>query len=130
SGALDTTFGAAGRLTNVFGAQSEGVSSVTVQTDGKIVVAGGVTVNERGDFALARFNSSAGDVSTPVQVDLTLNRSAAQSSTGFSAPPNRAINGKTDGNFNNGSVTHTNFEANPWWQVDLGTSASISSVVI
>src|SRR6185369_15513812 len=30
----------------------------------------------------------------------------------------------------NGSVTATNLETSPWWQVDLGASASIGSVVI
>src|SRR5262249_35407383 len=56
SGALDAGFGTGGRLTNIFGGDSDGVSSVAVQPDGKIVVAGGVSVDWVGDFALARFN--------------------------------------------------------------------------
>jgi hypothetical protein len=41
-----------------------------------------------------------------------------------------AVDGNTDGNFFDGSVTATNLDANAWWQVDLGASASISSVVV
>ena len=41
------------------------------------------------------------------------------------------MDGITDGNFyTSSSLTHTNLDANAWWQVDLGASASISSVVI
>jgi len=55
-GALDTSFGADGKVTNIFGGESEGVSSVAVQQDGKIVVAGGAAINWVSDFALARYN--------------------------------------------------------------------------
>ena len=40
------------------------------------------------------------------------------------------MDGNTDGSFFNGSVTATNLEANPWWQVDLGASTTVSSVVV
>jgi len=59
-GALDTSFGTGGKVTPVFGSSRERVSSVIVQLDGKIVVAGGQAtvngVNGGSDFALARFN--------------------------------------------------------------------------
>ena len=35
-----------------------------------------------------------------------------------------------NGNFFNGSVTHTNADPNAWWQVDLGASAAVSSIVV
>jgi hypothetical protein len=41
-----------------------------------------------------------------------------------------AVDGNTNGNFYSGSVAHTNYESNPWWQVDLGASATVQSVVI
>jgi hypothetical protein len=41
-----------------------------------------------------------------------------------------AVDGSTDGNFFNGSVTVTNLETNPWWQVDLGASSTVTSIVI
>jgi uncharacterized delta-60 repeat protein len=56
NGALDTSFGRSGKITAIFGGSGEGVSSIAVQPDEKIVVAGGVAVNGSGDFALARFN--------------------------------------------------------------------------
>jgi uncharacterized repeat protein (TIGR01451 family) len=61
------------------------------------------------------------------------NKVATQSSTlpGYaSAGAGSAIDGNTDGNFFDGSVTHTNLENNPWWQEDLGGSTGIASVVI
>ena len=44
------------------------------------------------------------------------------------APPS-AVDGNTDGNFFDGSVTATNLDPNPWWQVDLGASATVNSIV-
>jgi uncharacterized repeat protein (TIGR01451 family) len=40
----------------------------------------------------------------------------------------RAVDGNTNGDFTNGSVTHTNHEYRPWWQVDLGASYEIASL--
>jgi hypothetical protein len=65
--------------------------------------------------------------------DLALGRTATQSSTlpGYTNDgPAAAVDGNTDGNFNDNSVTATNADPNAWWQVDLGASASISSIVI
>jgi hypothetical protein len=41
-----------------------------------------------------------------------------------------AVDGTTDGNFYNAPVTATNLDNNAWWQVDLGASATVSSVVV
>src|SRR5262249_46828902 len=56
SGTLDTGFATAGKAAIIFGGDTDGVSSLAVQPDGKIVVAGGVSVDWLSDFALARFN--------------------------------------------------------------------------
>jgi hypothetical protein len=65
--------------------------------------------------------------------NLARGKTATQSST-FAAYPSAvassAIDGKTDGTFGAGSVTHTYGEANAWWQVDLGSSAAIGSIRI
>ncbi len=64
---------------------------------------------------------------------LAIGRIATQSSTlsGYaSAIANMATDGNTDGNFFNGSVSHTNSENNAWWQTDLGASADINAIVI
>ena len=63
--------------------------------------------------------------------NLAVGKAATQSSTSDSTTgASKAVDGNTDGNFNDGSVTQTNFESNPWWQVDLGAPATMSSVVV
>jgi hypothetical protein len=74
-----------------------------------------------------------GTAIAPPPVDLAQGRAATQSSTLPGAPTagaSSAVDGNTDGNFFNGSVTATNLDSNPWWQVDLGASASVTSVVV
>ena len=56
NGTLDTTFSGDGKLTTDFG-QSDSGYSVTVQADGKILVAGESFDGTIGSFALARYNS-------------------------------------------------------------------------
>ncbi|HET6408310.1 MAG TPA: DUF1549 domain-containing protein, partial [Chthoniobacteraceae bacterium] len=56
---------------------------------------------------------------------------ASQSSIDFQGEPVRAIDGKTDGRFEQGkSVTHTERSENPWWEVDLGDEKTIEGVVV
>lgn len=60
-------------------------------------------------------------------------KSATQSSTySHSANPiaSKAVDGNTDGNFRSASTTHTNRQANPWWQVDLGKQYQITDVTL
>src|ERR1035438_1456983 len=47
-----------------------------------------------------------------------------------SPSPAAAVDGSTDGSFYDGSVTATNLDTNAWWQVDLGASAAVNSIVI
>ena len=60
--------------------------------------------------------------------NLALNKTATQVSTGWNAFAPRANDGITDGVFDNGSVSHTNYATNPWWQVDLGEEFALSRV--
>ena len=55
---------------------------------------------------------------------------ATQSSTAFAGPAEYAIDGNTDGQFENKSVTHTAISENPWWEVDLGTDTAIERLTI
>ena len=60
NGSLDTTFSSDGKLTTDFGGRGYGDTSMFVQTDGKILVAGtaeGVDNEDQTDFALARYNT-------------------------------------------------------------------------
>ncbi len=62
--------------------------------------------------------------------NLAAMRPATQSSTLGTAGATLATDGNTDGNWNNESVSHTNFEVQPWWQVDLGSIKSLGEVVL
>jgi hypothetical protein len=53
-----------------------------------------------------------------------------QSSTILGGTADRAFDGNTDGNWGDGSVTHTDFESQPWWQVDLGVLTRVTWVEI
>lgn len=60
---------------------------------------------------------------------------ATQSSTDYGGLPERAIDGNTDGNFANNSVSSTANGTNgsntlKWWQVDLGENKTILDLVI
>ena len=71
------------------------------------------------------------ETSAPVQSqNLALGKAATQSSTYLNSTASRAVDGNTEGNFDLGSTTYTNDEANAWWQVDLGASYAISNVVL
>lgn len=56
-GALDTSFGTNGLVTTDFGPGAEGATSVVVQPDGKIVVAGYSSVTDPQTQAKLRFSS-------------------------------------------------------------------------
>jgi hypothetical protein len=69
----------------------------------------------------------------PLDTNLAQGKAATQSSTfpGYAgAGAASAVDGNQDGNFFDGSVTATNADANAWWQVDLGASAAVSSIVV
>jgi hypothetical protein len=55
---------------------------------------------------------------------------ASQSSTSHEGAPERAVDGNKDGAFPKGSVTHTNEEREPWWELDLGSDLEIRKVVV
>eukprot|EP01029_Cantina_marsupialis_P012293 TRINITY_DN2713_c0_g1_i1.p1 TRINITY_DN2713_c0_g1~~TRINITY_DN2713_c0_g1_i1.p1 ORF type:complete len:622 (+),score=147.03 TRINITY_DN2713_c0_g1_i1:72-1937(+) len=71
--------------------------------------------------------------STPSDVsNIALGKVASQSSTGFGAVPERAIDGNVNGYFSEDSVTHTagfgSWDPYPHWQVDLGSIQSIGTI--
>jgi RHS repeat-associated protein len=57
-----------------------------------------------------------------------MNQPATQSSDLAGGVASRAVDGNTSGTWANGSVTHTNYEAGAWWQVDLGGMQAVQSV--
>lgn len=60
--------------------------------------------------------------------NLALKKTARQSSTGYGGLPEHAVDGNRDGNYNSGSVSHTNNMPNEWWEVDLGDKKQISKI--
>ena len=62
--------------------------------------------------------------------NIALNKQAKQSSTGWEGVANRAVDGKTDGRFDQNSVTHTSGNDTPWWEVDLDKNEPVESIVI
>jgi mono/diheme cytochrome c family protein len=61
-------------------------------------------------------------------VNLARQAKASQSSTSYDGPAALAIDGNTDGRFEQASVTHTATEANPWFELELAEAARIESV--
>jgi hypothetical protein len=64
----------------------------------------------------------------PTPGNLAQGKTATESSIGAGAVASRAVDGNADGVFANGSVSHTNLEPGPWWQVDLGAVSTISTI--
>ena len=60
NGSLDNSFGSSGKVNTDFTGYSDGAGSVTVQSDGKILVAGSVSNSNNGDydFGLVRYNEN------------------------------------------------------------------------
>ncbi len=100
-----------------------------------------ITVNAPGRYVRVQLSGTNNLSLAEVQVfgtstaptNLAQGRTATQSSTlpGYpSDAASAAVDGTPNGNFFGGSVTHTNADPNAWWQVDLGASASLLSVVV
>lgn len=83
-----------------------------------------------------RLGAASSIVSAAFQapVNLALNKPATQSSTASSgsiiAHAGLAVDGNTNGNFFNGSVSHTQPDNQAWWQVDLTAIGLIEEVHI
>ena len=61
-------------------------------------------------------------------VNLASGKSTLQSSTFSTGASSLAVDDNTNGDYNSGSVTQTNNEANAWWQVDLESVSEISLI--
>lgn len=88
--------------------------TATLEDDGTQFYA--VATNANGSTTSARATLTV----TKGSDNLALNKTATMSSTGWGGSASRAVDGNTDGVWDNGSVAHTGKQANPWWEVDLG----------
>lgn len=94
---------------------------------GRLVLSGPFLPNPSGSHVLTEIGR---DAAPPPQVgsgNLARGKPASQSSTSQWSHANDA-GGAVDGVINGSYSFHTNHEANPWWQVDLGGGARISEV--
>ena len=57
-------------------------------------------------------------------------KKAKQSTTGYGGTASRAVDGNINGVYHAGSVSHTNQQNDPWWEVDLGSSIVINKLAI
>lgn len=62
--------------------------------------------------------------------NLAYNKETNQSSTGYGGVSSRAVDGNTNGVWRKSSITHTNREYRPWWQVRLGKEYAIGEIKI
>src|ERR1051326_7191611 len=114
---------------NFTGLASGGTYTVTPSLSGYTFTPPSQTLSNLSSNQTVNFTATAVTNSS----NLALGKAATQSSTltGFGpAGASNSVDGNTDGNFFHNSVSHTNLDANAWWQVDLGTSATIGSVTI
>lgn len=94
----------------------------TIDDDGAQFYA--VATNSNGSTTSARATLTV----TKASNNLALNKAASMSSTGWGGVASRAVDGNTDGVWDNGSLAHTGRQANPWWEVDLGQNHSLGTV--
>jgi YVTN family beta-propeller protein len=78
-------------------------------------------------FAAIPVQQLSGPAALPA-TNLAVGKAAKQSSTYSPAVASRAVDGNTNGAFGAGSLSHTNSQANAWWQVDLGASRAIDRI--
>ncbi len=103
-------------------------ASVTVGAQGRYVR---IQLTGANYLSLAEVQVLGSGAAVPTTTNLAQGKPATQSSTIPGTPAAAvAVDGNTDGLFFDGSVTATNPDQNAWWQVDLGSSASVSSVVV
>ncbi|RED94650.1 putative secreted protein (Por secretion system target) [Marinoscillum furvescens DSM 4134] len=97
-----------------------------------VVIASGSNNNNVTSCGAVTDNGSSNTVSnsTNCGVNIALGKSASQSSTGYGGVASRAVDGDTNGAWSGNSVTHTNSETNPWWEVDLSGDYSVDDIVI
>jgi len=97
-GSLDASFGSDGKVTTDFGAANDSSSFVTVQADGKIIMAG----SSNGDFALARYNSDGSldaSFSGDGKVTTELGFSESNLSVTVQTDNKIVVSGSSDGDF-------------------------------
>jgi hypothetical protein len=94
-----------------------------------------IPVHRAGRYVKVQLNTtgalrdlSLAEVEVAAARNLARGKVATQSTTYLGAGADRAIDNNTAGDYPEGSVTHTDWEAAPWWQVDLGRVMPVGQV--
>ena len=69
-------------------------------------------------------------IADQVERNWAYQRPTVQSSTALGGTSARAVDGNRSGDWNGGSVTHTDQETDPYWEVDLGAAHHIDEIRI
>ena len=86
-----------------------------------------IMVRNNGSDALNLAEVEAYD---STNTNIAVNGTATQSTTTNGGVASRAIDGNTDGVFNNGSVIHTSAGSDEWWRVDFQEATSLTKIVV
>ena len=70
------------------------------------------------------------NINTCTSSNIAIGKVVSQSSVDQDGQPERAVDGRPNGNFADGSVSMTQEEDSPWWELDLGASHNISHIRI
>ena len=92
-GTLDASFGTGGKVTTNFEGESDGVSSVAVQPDAKILAAGSANINEVNRFALSRYLTPSSTPTPPPTPTPTPRTNFALATNGGVASASSQYNG-------------------------------------
>ncbi len=105
--------------------------SITINANGATGRIIRVQQNTGTVLNLAEVEVYGSEITPPIDSsNLALNGVASQSSTIFEGEASRAIDGNTNGAYSGGSVTHTNNDATPYWQVQLDSEYPIGDITI
>ena len=142
-GSLDNTFETDGIVTTTIGSANDIANSVALQSDGKIVVAGGAFIGTNTDFALVRYNSDGsldntfdtdGIVTTTIVIGYDIAKSVAVQAdekivvAGF-------FNNGTNNDFaiarynSNGSLDNT-FDTDGIVTTDIGSFGAFANAIV
>jgi uncharacterized delta-60 repeat protein len=134
-GTLDTSFDGDGKLTTAIGTSNDVAQSVTLQSDGKIVVAGYSYNGNTVDFALARYNtdgtldtsfSDDGKLTTAIGTSSDLAQSVTLQSDGKIVVAGASYNGSNNDfalvRYNTDGTLDTTFDGDGKLTTAIGTS--------
>jgi len=93
---------------------------------GQLSCADGMKLSDTED----KSHRSLRDTDSFLDKNLALGRDAIQSSTAFNGPANLAVDGNKDGQYYDGSCSHTDNKDKAWWAVDLGEETSVGRIRI